>query len=188
MPTWEQAPPQSRPFLCAAYRHLYKSGQQLAVHSFIGQLTNGGKTEFFASQERVAEYFGIPYDSMRRTFRILRKKGWLVLVKEGEKRFRWISHDKWVEERADSTGDCPDCYRRNLLPWQIQANEDPLVGKLWAISGGKFRAFPRMIKEARKFASDDEIAELYAKEIAARNSARAANMYAGASVKNCFWN
>lgn len=137
--------PKHGPFKCCTAWHLHKSGQALAIYDLIGAVTSGGKTPYFSSIEKIAEYFGMNYEAARRTIGVLVKIGFLRRDSEGP--LHYVSHNEWVKHHAGK------CTNRELLPWQETA--DPFVGKVWKIAGGKIRVVDWQVAAIEKFIGKD---------------------------------
>ncbi len=188
MPTWEKPSPQHRPFLCIAAWHLHKSALCLAIYDLLGSITTGGKNTYYTTIAQAARYFypgemteaefNSKYEVTRRAFKTLRRLGWLELVPEkGRDAHRWVGHEEWVEKHPDA------CRARPMLPWQIET--DPLVGKLYAISGGKLRVFePWLISMRKNAKSDDEIEALVREGMRQAGISRVAGDWVGTSPKS----
>jgi hypothetical protein len=176
MPTWKPSFPEHKPFKCSTAWHLRSSGLYLAVYDLLGGVTNGGKNEFFSSIHQVSVYFEADYETTRRVFKGLRKLGFIELLANGN--FKYIEHDAWTEKRPDQ------CYWRETLHWQNDT--DPLVGKLYAVAGGKLRLVEQTVVGLRKFGTDEEIEALFRREVDAANAQRArGGGWTGTSPREC---
>jgi hypothetical protein len=177
VPTWKKSDPTHNAFDCCFAWHYRKSGMYLAVYSLLGGLTKGGETSFFSSIEKVAQYFDADYETVRRVFKQLVKTGWL---KHGEtaRNYLWVGHAAWERSHPGK------CSVRPTMVWENEA--DPIVGKLFAIAGGKFRLYPNHLVALRKFASDDVILHNYTATVAAAARDKA-NGLASKDPRGCFW-
>lgn len=183
MPTWEQAPPQSKSFECSVAWHLRDSGLMLAIYVKLGELTNGGKSHYFTSVRKLAIYFfgkesRGSYQSVLRAFRNLTKMGWLERDKDG---YRYVPHWLWAERNK---GKC--CGRGTLLPWQ--ESPDEFVGKIWKASGGKLRVHAGMVAAARKYCTEEQFLHDFQHEMDSATANRVpGGDWQGTSPKQCFW-
>ena len=184
MADFKQAPPRTAGFFCSAAWHLRKSGLALAVYTLIGAITNGGDRAFFASIEKVASYFGSDYETTRRVFRMLVDLGWLERIDvKGMPQYNYISHELWADRDFENK-----CYvNRERLPWQEAGEADPLCGRLWAISGGKFRLHRRMLESVRKLAADDVIEATYKAQWGYALERKARKDFRDVDPKGVFW-
>jgi len=181
MPTWKKSNPQHKPFNCSFAWHYKKSGLYLAVYYLIGSLTSGGKNSFFSSIEKVATYFDADYETVRRIFKHLAKEGWLraVLSSTGRKAYFWVDHETWAATHPGK------CCERSPLVWENDT--DPFVGRLYAICDGKLRLYENHVIAVRKLANDEEILELFRKEVEATKVKRARGEFKGTAPLACFW-
>jgi|SRR6267142_152046 len=178
MSTWKQAFPEHKPLKCGHYWHFCKSGQYLAIYDFIGSLTLGGQRHFFATTTKVAAFFKFNPENTRRVIANLKKKGWLEQRTDGK--WYYVSHD----ERAKKFPH--ECKERPLLEWQVET--DPLVGQLYALSGGKLRVYPNIITSLRKLCSDDtRILDLFQQALAHAEKKRAAGSHDNTSPRACLY-
>lgn len=177
MPTWKQAFPEHKPLKCGHYWHFCKSGQYLAIYDFIGALTAGGERHFFATTTKVAAFFKFNPENTRRVIANLKKKGWL---EERDGKWYYISHDKRAKKFPH------ECKERPLLEWQVET--DPLVGQLYALSGGKLRVYPNIIASLRKLCPDDtRILDVFQQALNHAEKKRAAGSYEGTSPRACLF-
>ena len=162
MPTFAKKLPEHKPFGCCAAWHLRGSGNMLAIYDLIGKLTGGGKMPFFSTASRVTLYFypeaaddelkfKSAYETVRKSLSTLRKLGFLKILPDRTQ--HWVHHEQWAKAHPDK------CNERDLLPWQFET--DPLVGRLYAIGGGKIALKPHVISGLRRLGSDEEIEVLY---------------------------
>jgi hypothetical protein len=181
VPTWKKSNPQHKPFNCTFAWHYKKSGLYIAVYDLLGSLTSSGKTSFFSSIERVATYFDADYETVRRIFKQLVKEGWLHIGRSpsGGRAYFWIDHTTWAAEHPGK------CCERSPLVWENEA--DPLVGKLYAICNGKLRLYEGHVAGIKKLASDEEILELFRKEVEAAKAKRARGEFGGTAPKEVFF-
>jgi hypothetical protein len=178
MPTWKQPFPQNKPFKCCAAWHLHKSGQILAIYDFVGGLTNGGQKTFFSSIQKVATFFGMNYESVRRSFKVLRKMGFFGL-RDGNPYY--VSHDDWAATHPGM------CAQREMFPWQDCS--DPFIGQIWSIAGGKIRVVDWQIAAIRKYIGEAVFLEEFKIEMASANLKRVpGGDWSGTSPKSVFWN
>jgi hypothetical protein len=176
VPTWQKSNPKHKAFNCSYAWHYRKSGLYLAIYYMIGGVTSGGKTPFFSTIENVAKYFDANYETVRRIIHQLVKEGWLKEKPDG---WWWVGHKDWVKTHPNK------CCVRAELVWESEA--DPFVGKLYAIAGGKLKLYRNNIAGIKALAEEDEILELYRREIDAASESRARGVYEGTSPKACFW-
>jgi hypothetical protein len=178
MPTWKPSYPKNKPFKCCVAWHLWKSGQLLAIYDFLGGITKGGETHFFSSIRQVSVYFGMNYESTRRSFKVLRAKGWIERLADGN--HRYVTHDEWERSHPGK------CAKRELLPWQESAN--PFVGKIWAVSGGKILLQEWQIREFGKYVTDEQlfIGEFQKEMDAAKARQVPGGDWSGTSPKACY--
>lgn len=177
MTNWKKASPRHNPYKCSASWHLRKNGLWLAIYNLVGTVTNGGRTDFFGTYQGVASHYGSGYESTRRAFHALTKYGWLERLDDGN--YKYVPHEKWVFLNEGK------CVVREALSWEDEA--DPLVGKLFAIAGGKFRIMEWKLKWARKHGSDEEILELFTAEVEKAKAAKALGNWAGTHSSSCFF-
>src|SRR6266851_1538537 len=167
MPTWKQAYPEHKPLKCGHYWHFCKSGQFLAIYDFIGALTAGGERPFFTKIVKVATFFDFNEETTRRVIANLKRKGWLE--KRGDEKWYYVSHDERAKKYPG------DCKVRPLLEWQVET--DPLVGELYALSGGKLRVYPKLVEALRKLCADDtRIIDVFKQSLAHAAKKRAAGV------------
>lgn len=182
MPTWERAFPKDKPFECRHYWHLRKSGNLLAIYDFLGALTNGGKNPFLSSVRKVSIYFygeysDASYETVGRAFRTLLKMGWL---RHEGKDLYYVSHKEWAEAHP---GQCHE--RGDVFPWQ--ESPDPIVGKIWAIAGGRIHVHEGMVKAIRKWTTDSEFLTEYQIGMDNAKAKRAEGNYHHTNPKAVFW-
>lgn len=177
MPTWQKSFPKHKPFKCGAYWHLRHSGLWLAIYDLIGGLTNGGELPFFSSIQRVATYFEADYETVRRVFAKMRRHGWLERRADGH--LYYIPHDVRAKKYPD------ECCKRDLVSWQNDT--DPLVGKLFAIAGGRLHLYENHVKAIRFVATDEEFVAAYQKEFTEAKLRRESGNYEGTSPTKCLW-
>jgi hypothetical protein len=176
--------PRHKPFNCCAAWHLRKSGSLLSVYDLVAQITSGGRTKFFATIAHVTRYFypevadnpeafQSKYEIVRKNFAVLRKLGWLKMREDGDHDF--VTHADWAKAHKNC------CNVRELLPWQIET--DPLVAKLYAISGGKLRLMENYVVGLRKVATDEELVNGYSVSMTKAQQLRDQGHYAGTSPR-----
>jgi hypothetical protein len=174
MSTWKPAYPKHKPFKCRAYWHLRASGLWIATYDLVGAVTNGGENPFFSSIMHVSRYFETDYETQRRVFKGLRSQGWFELLPDNQ--YRYIAHDAWAEKHPGK------CNVRELLPWQIET--DPLVGHLYAVTGGKLRIYENMLIGMRKLATDEEILALFKTEWQEAQNRKARGDWSGTGARS----
>lgn len=183
MPTWKKSYPRHKPFACCTAWHLRKSGNLLAIYDLLGGITSGGKTNYFSTIAHATRYFypeaegekyGIQYEVTRRNFKVLRKLGWLELLDNGD--HKYIAHEAWAKTHPGQ------CNKRELIPWQIET--DPLVGKLYAVSGGKLRVMENVAASLHRLADDEEIVKLFTEAYGRATVARQNGLYSGTSPRS----
>jgi len=177
MPDFKKSNPHQADFYCSTAWHIKTSARCLAIYSFIGTITGGGKTPFFAKITRVAAYFDWSYEATRKAFHVLRKLGFLESIQPGY--YKYVDHKEWAAKHPGQ------CRVRVQLPWQEEV--DPLVGKMYALSGGKLRMMPYQVAALRKFADNDDamILRLFTTEIEAAIDARGRGKHDGQSPNSC---
>jgi hypothetical protein len=177
MPTWSKPNPRSTDFHCSTAWHLKQSARCLAIYALVGSVTSGGKTPFFAKITRVASYFDWSYETTRKAFHVLRKLGFLEAIQPGY--YKFIEHREWTKKYPGQ------CIKRAELPWQGEV--DPLVGKMYGMSGGKLRMMPHHVAALRKYANDDDalIVSLFTAEIQASIAAGERGQYTGNTPNSC---
>jgi hypothetical protein len=177
---FQKAPPKHNSMNCCTAWHLWRQGLALAIYNRAGTLTNGGKTEFFPNIKTLSKYFGSNYESTRRARLVLINNGWLTHGTD-ERHFNFIAHDTWA-----FTTNWEKCVEQDLNPWHGEA--DPFIGRVFAIAGGRFRAKPHWILGVRKYGySDDEILELFRKELEAAACKRAKGEHSMTGNHQCFY-
>jgi hypothetical protein len=181
MSDFKKSPPKHNPVNCCATWHLWRQGLALAIYQRAGALTNGGKTDFFAKRETIAKYFGANYEATRRAFLVLINNGWLEVLPDDPKNLKWIDHEQWAFKT-----NWEKCIVQDLNPWHGEA--DPFIGRLFAVAGGRFRTKPHWILGVRQHGwTDEEILELFRKEIAAANEKRGRREYHMTGKHECFY-
>jgi hypothetical protein len=181
VPTFKEPFPKSKPFKCCTAWHLRKSGNLLAIYDFLGGLTNGGKNPFYSSIRKVAIFFygdesESSYESTRRTFRTLRKMGFL---EADGKNILYVGHDAWAAAHPHK------CQAREMFPWQESA--DPFIGAIWKLACGKIRVLDWQIVAVRKVATDEEFIAEFESELNGAQLRRSSGDWHGTAAKACFW-
>ena len=179
MTDFKPAFPKPRPFNCNAAFHLQRSPLLLAVYVTVGNLTSGGKTPYFTTMHRMAQFLGRGDSQILKAFRMLRKLGWLTRDNDGNHWF--VTHEAWAKTFGN------DCSKVDLLPWQETLGADPLVSRLYAASSGKLRLYERTVDKIHELEADDEFVELYRKEIVAAKAKRARGDWSQTSNESCLW-
>lgn len=184
MTDWPKRLPQHKPFKCIAAWHLRRSGALLSLYNLIGSITSGGNGYYFSTIAHATRYFypevadnpelfKSKYEVTRRNFQVLRKMGWLKMREDGDHDF--VTHEEWEKAHPGK------CNKRELLPWQIET--DPLVAKLFQISGGKLKLMENYVVGLRKVATDQELISGYTDAMAKAASLRAQGQYEGTSAR-----
>jgi hypothetical protein len=108
---------------------------------------------FYASQVRLAEYFGASRRSVWSAVRELEKLGFLVRVARRRSFaptvYRVVEHCSWAESHPEQ------CAKKLEMPW---ATDNPDLGRcLFSISGGQVKFRPQQIEFLQKQYTDAEI-------------------------------
>jgi hypothetical protein len=183
VPTWKKSNPDHKAFNCSFEWHYRKQAIYLAVYGLLENITSGGKTSFFSSIQRVADYFDADYETVRRVFKQLVRTGWLKpATNAAGKRsgYFWVSHDEWEKSNPNQ------CTVRKLAIWQNEI--DPLINKVYALCDGKIRLYEGHVAAMRKLATDEEILEQFRAEVMLAKHARANKQFSGTSPKSVWWN
>jgi hypothetical protein len=179
---WKRPNPDHQPLHCSASWHLWQHGLALAIYDKTGAVTNNGDLDrtFWAKRTTLATFFDASYNGVCNSIKLLRHDGWLLDAKK-QNHFIYVTHAKWAELHPGK------CAVINLCAFQEEAQEDPFLGRLYAIAQGQVRLKEHWIAGVRRHADDETIIEMFAKEMRAAREQRAKGKDYMTSPENCFY-
>src|ERR1700722_7797602 len=150
------SPSDYNPFHCSVEWHLSRLSSKLAPLLYgWGRRLSWSSESFYPSVESMAIYFSCDRTTVFRALQELVGDGWAKVVREEPGKpvvYRFIDHVEWARENPDY------CLQKDEMPWEGQG--DLLGQRLFSISGGKAKFYPRQMKGLRKFGLDDVQVEL----------------------------
>jgi hypothetical protein len=150
------SPSDFNPFHCSVEWHLSRLSSKLAPILYgWGRRLSSSSESFYPSVESMAIYFSCDRTTVFRALQELVGDGWAKVVSEESGKpvvYRFIDHLEWASENPGC------CLQKDEMPWEGQG--DLLGQRLFSISGGKAKFYPRQMKGLRKFGLDDAQVEL----------------------------
>ncbi len=144
--------PKDSKFHCSAEWHLSRLKTMCAGLIYTHAMMLAKRSHnYYCSQRDMAEYFDKNRRTIAAAFQELVSLGFFEEIRADAGKavnYRPVKHTEWAEKHPNQ------CVEKLAMPWD--GEDDPLGRDLYAVSGGRVKAFfPNVLKSFRKIVNND---------------------------------